>query len=171
MPSSYFAWRSSIQECCCLPWRMENILCSSTISGSLLPPSQREFRQRFFPAECTQCLYGHCQVETRRHIFANCCRFAHFPLTDLVPTVKDFVKFLKEHPSAFAFPSQDHPPVEPLEPPWVSHLVSFLCAANSFSVSSLSFIWLCILGMIGLLTWTCYSKVGYEQPVSSSLSS
>jgi len=25
--------------------------------------------------------------------------------------------------------------------------------------------------MIGLLTWTCYLKVGYEQPVSSSLSS
>jgi len=26
-------------------------------------------------------------------------------LTDLVPIVKDFVKFLKEHPSAFAFSS------------------------------------------------------------------
>jgi len=57
-------------------------------------------------------------------------RFAHFPLTDLVPTVKDFVKFLKkhpsvkdfvkflkEHPSAFAFPSQDRPSFEPPEPP------------------------------------------------------
>ena len=83
-----------------------------------------EFRQRFFPAECTHCPCGHCQMETRRHIFANCRRFAHFPLTDLVPTVKDFVKFLKEHPSAFAFPSQDCPSSEPPEPPWVPHLVS-----------------------------------------------
>ena len=74
-----------------------------------------EFRQCFFPAECTQCLCGHCQVETRQHIFANCRRFAHFPLTDLVPTVKDFVKFLKEHPSAFAFLSQDYPSSEPHE--------------------------------------------------------
>jgi len=44
-------------------------------------------------------------------------RFAHFPLTDLVPTVKDFVKFLKKHPSAFAFSSQDCLSSEPPEPP------------------------------------------------------
>jgi len=87
----------------------------------------REFRQCFFPAECTQCLCGHCQMETHWHIFTNCHWFAHFPLTDLVPTVKDFVKFLKEHSSTFAFPSQNCPPVESPELSWVSHLVFLFC--------------------------------------------
>jgi len=92
-------------------------LCARATRAILNHAPIGEFRQRFFPAECTQCPYGHCQVETCRHIFANCYRFAHFPLTDLVPTVKNFVKFLKEHPSAFAFPSQDCPFSEPPEPP------------------------------------------------------
>jgi len=92
-------------------------LCARATRAILNHAPIREFRQRFFPAKCTQCPCGHCQVETCRHIFANCCWFAHFPLTDLVPTVKDFVKFLKEHPSAFAFPSQDRPSSEPPEPP------------------------------------------------------
>ena len=101
-----------------LPFIGESVtLCARATRAILNHASIREFRQRFFPAECTQCLCGHCQVETRRHIFANCRRFAHFPLTDLVPTVKDFVKFLKEHPSAFAFSSQDRPSSEPPEPP------------------------------------------------------
>ena len=66
-----------------------------------------EFRQCFFPAECTQCLYGYCQVEICQHILANCCQFSHTSLIDPLLSLKDFVKFLKEHPSAFAFTSQD----------------------------------------------------------------
>ena len=100
-----------------LPFIGESVtLCARATRAILNHTPIGEFRQRFFPAECIQCLCGHCQVETHQHIFANCCRFAHFPLTDLVPTVKDFVKFLKEHPSAFAFPSQDRPSSEPPEP-------------------------------------------------------
>ena len=92
-------------------------LCARATRAILNHAPIGEFRQHFFPAECTQCPCGHCQVETCRQIFANCRRFAHFPLTDLVPTVKDFVKFLKEHPSAFAFPSQDRLFSEPPKPP------------------------------------------------------
>ena len=55
-------------------------------------------------------------LSTTLDILLHCCWFAYFPLTNLVPTVKDFVKFLKEHPSAFAFSSQDHPFSEPPEP-------------------------------------------------------
>ena len=101
-----------------LPFIGESVtLCARATRAILNHAPIGKFRQRFFPAECTHCLCGHCQVETRRHIFANCRQFAHFPLTDLVPTVKDFVKFLKEYPSAFAFPSQDRPLSEPPEPP------------------------------------------------------
>jgi len=103
-------------------------LCARATQAILNHTPIGEFKQHFLPAEYTQYLCGHCQVETRWHIFANCCRFAHFPLTDLVPTVKNFVKFLKKHPSAFVFPSQDRLFSEPPELPWVSHLVSlFLC--------------------------------------------
>ena len=84
-----------------------------------------EYRQRFFLAECTQYPCGHCQVEIQRHIFANCLRFAHSPLTDPSPLVKDFVDFMKEHPSAFAFSSQERPPA-PSEPPWVLNCFAFL---------------------------------------------
>ena len=91
-------------------------LCARVTRAILNHALIGEYRQRFFPAECTQCLYGHCQVETRRHIFANCFRFAHSPLTDPSPLVKDFVDFLKEHPGAFAFPPQERPP-PPSEPP------------------------------------------------------
>ena len=101
-----------------LPFIGESVtLCARATRAILNHAPIGEFRQRFFPAECTQCLCGHCQVETHRHIFANCRWFAYFPLTDLAPTVKDFVKFLKEHPSAFAFSSQDRPSSEPPEPP------------------------------------------------------
>ena len=87
-----------------LPFIGESVtLCARATRAILNHAPIGEFRQRFFPAECTQCLCGHCQVETHRHIFANCRWFAYFPLTDLAPTVKDFVKFLKEHPNAFAF--------------------------------------------------------------------
>ena len=92
-------------------------LCARATRAILNYASIGEFRQHFFPIEYTQCLCGHCLVETHRYIFANCHWFAHFPLTDLVPTVKDFVKFLKEHPSAFTFPSQDRLSSEPPEPP------------------------------------------------------
>jgi len=51
-------------------------------------------------------------------------------------------------------------------------LLSVCCRQFLFlSLISLSFIWLCILGMIGLWTWMCYSKVGYGQPISSFLCS
>ena len=101
-----------------LPFIGESVtLCARATRAILNHAPIGEFRQRFFPVECTQCPCSHCQVETCRHIFANCRWFAHFPLTDLVPTVKDFVKFLKEHPSAFAFSSQDRPSSEPPEPP------------------------------------------------------
>ena len=88
-------------------------LCARATRAILNHAPIGEFRQCFFPAECTQCPCGHCQVETRRHILADCSRFAHAPLTDRSPSIKDFVKFLKEHPSAFAFAPQDRPPPEP----------------------------------------------------------
>jgi len=91
-------------------------LCARTTRAILNYAPIGEFRQCFFPAKCTQCLYGHCQVKTRRHILADCSQFAHAPLTDPSPSIKDFVKFLKEHPSAFTFAPQDH---LPSEPPWV----------------------------------------------------
>ena len=91
-------------------------LCARATRAILNHAPIGEYRQRFFPAECTQCPCGHCQVETRRHIFANCSRFAHSPLIDPSPSIKDFVNFLKEHPSAFAFSSQERPPTPP-EPP------------------------------------------------------
>jgi len=92
-------------------------LCARATQAILNHAPIGEFRQCFFSTEYTQCPCGHCQVEIRRYIFANCCQFAYFLLTDLVPTVKDFIKFLKEHSSAFAFPSQDHLSPEPPEPP------------------------------------------------------
>ena len=91
-------------------------LCARATRAILNHAPIGEYRQRFFSAECTQCLCGHCQVETRRHIFANCPRFAHSPLIDPSPSVKNFVDFLKEHPSAFAFSPQERPP-PPSEPP------------------------------------------------------
>ena len=78
-------------------------LCARVTRAILNHAPIGEYRQYFFPAECTQCLCGHCQVETRRHIFANCSRFAHSLLTDLSSLVKDFVDFLKEHSGIFAF--------------------------------------------------------------------
>ena len=87
-----------------LPFIAESVtLCARATRAILNHAPIGEFRQRFFPAECTQCPCGHCQVETRRHILADCSRFAHAPLTDPLPSIKDFVKFLKEHPGAFAF--------------------------------------------------------------------
>ena len=122
-----------------LPFIGESVtLCARATRAILNHAPIGEFRQRFFPTECTQCPCGHCQMETRRHIFANCRRFVHFPLTDLVPTVKDFVKFLKEQPSAFAFPFQDRSPAEPLNLHECFTWFFFLCAVDSFSVSSLS---------------------------------
>ena len=94
------------------------ILCARATRAILNHAPIGEYRQRFFPAECTQCLCGYCQVETQWHIFTNYPRFAHSPLIDLSPLVKDFVDFLKEHPSAFAFSPQERPP-PPSEPPWV----------------------------------------------------
>jgi len=91
-------------------------LCAKVTRAILNHAPIGEYRQCLFPAECTQCPCGHCQVETRRHIFANCPRFAHSPLIDPSPSVKDFVNFLKEHPSTFAFSSQEQPPTL-LEPP------------------------------------------------------
>ena len=91
-------------------------LCARATRAILNHAPIGEYRQRFFPAECTQCPCGHCQVETCRHILANCSRFAHSPLIDPSPSIKDFVDFLKEHPSAFAFSSQEQPPTPP-EPP------------------------------------------------------
>jgi len=91
-------------------------LCARATRAILNHAPIGEYRQHFFPAECTQCLCGHCQVETCRHIFANCFRFAHSPLIDLSPSIEDFVDFLKEHPSAFAFSPQERPPTPP-EPP------------------------------------------------------
>ena len=91
-------------------------LCARATRAILNHAPIGEYRQRFFPAECTQCPCGHCQVETRRHIFANCSRFAHSPLIDPSLSIKDFVDFLKEHPSAFAFFPQERPPTPP-EPP------------------------------------------------------
>ena len=91
-------------------------LCARATRAILNHAPIGEYRQCFFPAECTQCLCGHCQVETRQHIFANCARFAHSPLIDPSPSIKNFVDFLKEHPSAFAFSSQDRPPTPPKPP-------------------------------------------------------
>jgi len=82
-------------------------LCARATRAILNHASIGEYRQCFSPAECTQCLCGHCQVETRRHIFANCSRFAYSPLIDPSLSIEDFVDFLKEHLSAFAFFSQE----------------------------------------------------------------
>jgi len=90
-------------------------LCARATRAILNHAPIEKYRQRFFPAEYTQCPCSHCQVETRQHIFANCSRFAHSPLIDPSPSIEDFVNFLKEHPSAFAFSSQEQPPI-PLEP-------------------------------------------------------
>ena len=97
-----------------LPFIAESVtLCARATQAILNHAPIGEFRQCFFPAECTQCPCGHCQVETCQHILADCSWFAHAPLTDPSPSIKDFVKFLKEHPSAFAFAPQDCPPSEP----------------------------------------------------------
>ena len=88
-------------------------LCARATRAILNHASIGEFRQHFFPAECTQCSCGHCQVEIHQHILADYSRFAHAPLTDPSLSIKDFVQFLKEHPSAFAFTPQDCPPSEP----------------------------------------------------------
>ena len=97
-----------------LPFIAESvILCARATRAILNHAPIREFRQHFFPAECTQCLCSHCQVKIRRHILADCSRFAHAPLTDPLPSIKDFVKFLKEHPSAFTFAPQDRLSPEP----------------------------------------------------------
>jgi len=97
-----------------LPFIAESVtLCARATRVILNHAPIGEFRKRFFPAECTQCLYGHCQVETCRHILADCSQFAHAPLTDPLLSIKDFVKFLKEYPSAFAFASQDRLLPEP----------------------------------------------------------
>ena len=80
-------------------------LCARATRAILNHALIGKYRQRFFPTECIQCLCGHCQVETWRHIFANYPRFAHSSLIDPSPSIKDFVDFLKEHPSAFAFSS------------------------------------------------------------------
>jgi len=45
---------------------------------------------------------------TLKH-FANCHMFIHSPLIDLSLSIKDFVDFLKEHPSVFAFSPQEQP--------------------------------------------------------------
>ena len=88
-------------------------LCARATRAILNHAPIEEYRQRFFSAKCIQCPCGHCQVETQQHIFANCFRFAHSPLIDPSPSIKDFVDFLKEHPSAFAFFSQERPPTPP----------------------------------------------------------
>ena len=100
-------------------------LCARATRAILNHVPIEEYKQRFFPAECTQCPCGHCQVETRWHIFANCPRFAHSPLIDPSPSVKNFVDFLKEHPGTFAFSPQEQPP-SPSEPPWVLKCFAFL---------------------------------------------
>ena len=92
------------------------ILCARATRAILNHAPIGEYRQCFFPAECTQCLCGHCQVETCQHIFVNCSRFAHSLLIDPSLSIEDFVNFLKEHPSAFAFSPQERPPTPP-EPP------------------------------------------------------
>ena len=97
-----------------LPYIGQSVtLCARATRAILNHAPIGEYRQCFFPAECTQCSCGHCQVETCRHIFP---KFAHSPLTDPSPLVKDFVDFLKVHPGAFAFSSQERPP-PPSEPP------------------------------------------------------
>ena len=40
------------------------ILCARATRAILNHAPIGEYRQHFFPAECTQCPYGHCQVET-----------------------------------------------------------------------------------------------------------
>ena len=100
-------------------------LCARATRAILNYAPIEEYRQCFFPAECTQCPCSYCQVKTRWHIFANCSRFAHSPLTDPSLLVKDFVDFLKEHPNAFAFPPQEQPP-PPSEPLWVLRCFAFL---------------------------------------------
>ena len=57
-------------------------MCARATQAILNHAPIREFRQCFFPAECTYCPCGHCQVETRRHILADCSRFFHASLTD-----------------------------------------------------------------------------------------
>ena len=57
-----------------LPFISKSVtLCARATWAILNHTPIGEFRQCFFPTECTQCLYGYCQVETYQHIFANCC--------------------------------------------------------------------------------------------------
>ena len=82
-------------------------LCARATRAILNHAPIGEYRQCFFPAECTQCLCGYCQVETQQHIFTNCLRFAHSSLIDTSPSVKDFVDFLKKYSGTFAFSPQE----------------------------------------------------------------
>ena len=100
-------------------------LCARATRAILNHAPIGEYKQRFFPAECTQCPCGHYQVETCWHIFANYLRFAHSLLIDPSLLVKDFVDFLKEHPDAFAFSPQEWP-LPPSELPWVLNCFAFL---------------------------------------------
>ena len=100
-------------------------LCARVTRAILNHAPIGEYKQCFFPTEYTQCLYGHCQVETWWHIFANCSRFAYSLLIDPSPSIKDFVNFLKEHPSVFAFSSQERPSTSP-KPLWVLTWLAFL---------------------------------------------
>jgi len=97
-----------------LPFIGESVtLCARVTRAILNYAPIGEFKQCFFPAECIHCPCGHCQVETRQYILADCSQFSHTPLTDHQPSLKDFVAFLKEHSSAFPFTPQDCLPPEP----------------------------------------------------------
>ena len=55
-------------------------LCARATRAILNHAPIREYKQHFFPVECTQCPCGHCQVETRRHIFAGKKRCLYSPI-------------------------------------------------------------------------------------------
>ena len=78
-------------------------LCARAAGAILVHAFIGEYRQHFLPTECTQCSYSYCQIEKYQHIFTNYSRFAHSPLIDPSSSIKDFVNFLKEYSSAFAF--------------------------------------------------------------------
>ena len=114
-----------------LPFIGESVmLCARATRATLNHAPIGEFSASSLQSTPTVCV----AIARWKHILANCSRFSHAPLTDHQPSLKHFVAFLKEHPSAFAFTPQD---CLPPEPPSVLTWLPF-CTVDSFSVSFLS---------------------------------
>ena len=124
-------------------------LCARAAGAILVHAFIGEYRQHFFPTECTQYSYSYCQVGKCQHIFTNYSRFAHSPLINPSSSIKDLSTFWRSIQEPLPFFSRTTSFFF-----WAfisTQIICFSVSVDSFlSFISLSFFWLCILSIIGL---------------------